>query len=178
MSWRKTILDTITKQIQDLLPDIIIQSGDSLRWSPKSKRITYRQDDTSNENIWGLLHEAGHARLHHTSYQSDMELLQLEVAAWDEATQLGEKTGHAIDHEYIQDCLDTYRDWLHQRSTCPRCGITSFQVTNSQYKCYNCHKTWTVSASRLCRPYRLAAGQKKNRPKEVSQAVFQVKNLS
>ncbi|MBA3758416.1 hypothetical protein H0X10_02180 [Candidatus Saccharibacteria bacterium] len=169
-------MDTLASQLNELLPDVSIVAGDSLCWSPSAKSITYRTGDTSDENIWGLLHEAGHARLQHTSFRSDMELLELEVAAWDEAVKIGAKIGYKIDSEHIQDCLDTYRDWLHQRSMCPRCGIVTFQTTESQYNCYNCHKSWTVSASRLCRPYRLATGQKKNRLETISQTVFQAKS--
>jgi ribosomal protein S27AE len=175
MSTQRITLDAVANSVNRVLPGISIVAGDGLCWSPKTRTITYRLNDTSKENIWGLLHEAGHASLDHIAYSSDMELLQLEAAAWDEALKLGVQTGHIIDPEHIQDCLDTYRDWLHQRSTCPRCGIVSFQETISRYKCHNCHKTWTVSASRLCRPYRLAAGQNKNRSREVPQAVFQQK---
>jgi ribosomal protein S27AE len=170
---QRITLDTVAKNISELLPGITIIAGEALCWSPKTKTITYRHDDTTSENIWGLLHEAGHASLGHVAYSSDIELLQLEAAAWEAALDLGRKTKQTIDSEHIQDCLDTYRDWLHQRSTCPRCGIVSFQETTNRYKCHNCHKTWTVSASRLCRPYRLGAGHKKNRSETVPQAVFQ-----
>ena len=166
-------MDTLAKQLNSLLPDVSIMAGDGLCWSPKVKIITYRMNDTSDENTWGLLHEAGHACLKHTNFSSDMELLELEVAAWDEAVKIGDKIGYEIDKEHIQDCLDTYRDWLHQRSTCPRCGIVTFQTTEGQYNCYNCHKTWTVSASRLCRPYRLADSNIKNRPGSIPETVFQ-----
>lgn len=166
-------MDAAADQIRELLIDATIVAGDSLCWSPKSKTITYRQNDDSEDNLWGLLHEAGHAKLEHTSYKSDMELLQLEVAAWEVASELADRIGLLIDPEHVQDCLDTYRDWLHQRSTCPRCGIVSFQESINKYRCFNCHKTWMVSASRFCRPYRLSSYNKKNRSGTVSQAVFQ-----
>lgn len=153
------------------MPEVTFIRGQSLHWSPQQQIITYCAD-TSTSNLWGLLHEAGHAELGHTSYDSDMELLQLEAAAWDKAEEIATRVDKIIDQEHIQDCLDTYRDWLHQRSTCPRCGIVSFQQSISAYQCYNCHKAWSVTASRFCRPYRLGSENTKNRPKETSQTVF------
>jgi hypothetical protein len=169
-------MDEITNNIKRLLPKgVSVVKGDQLRWSPKTKTITYCSDNESNENIWGLFHEASHAMLGHTTFNSDIELMLLEVAAWQKAEELGLQLGKPVDAEHIQDCLDTYRDWLHERSTCPRCGIVCFQEVQSRYKCHNCHKTWSVSASRLCRPYRLGTEQNKNRPEITPQAVFQEK---
>lgn len=165
-------MDKLVKHLVGLLPEITFAAGSSLHWSPEQQTITYREKQ-STENRWGLLHEAGHARLGHNQYSSDMELLQLEVAAWEEAEQIASLLNQKIDTEHIQDCLDTYRDWLHKRSTCPRCGIVSFQDTSVSYNCYNCHKSWAVSASRFCRPYRLGSENVKNRPEKVPQAVFQ-----
>lgn len=171
MSLPRIALLKIVNQLRAELPNITFEIGTSLHWSPEHQKITYREDP-SDENIWGLIHEAGHARLGHNQYSSDMELLQLEVAAWSEAEKIASRLQLTIDPEHIQDCLDTYRDWLHQRSTCPRCGIVSFQETARAYHCYNCHKAWSVSASRFCRPYRLGTDTSKNRPREVSQTVF------
>ncbi len=83
--------------------------------------------------MWALLHEAGHAKLNHVTYNSDIELVLLEAIAWNEAETLAKEFNEQIDPDYIQDCLDTYRDWLHQRSTCPRCGIVSFQESINNY---------------------------------------------
>lgn len=172
----RIILDNIAKQLGLLIPGTTIIPGDSLCWSPKSQSITYRKNDDSPENVWGLFHEAGHAQLNHVSYGSDIELLLMEVAAWENAIDLAGKLDQEIDVEHIQDCLDTYRDWLHQRSTCPRCGIVSFQESTDQYSCFNCGKDWSVSPSRLCRPYRLSSEYKKNRPEKIPQAVFQARS--
>lgn len=111
----------------------------------------------SNEHIatWSLLHETGHALLGHTSYVADIELLKLEVAAWDRAKQLAKELGTSIDENHIQDCLDTYRDWLDKRSICPNCGTKSIQTDKgSKYRCFNCHTTWRVSNNRFGRAYR------------------------
>lgn len=147
-------LDMVLEAISQKLPQHNLKPGEQLRWSPATKTIVYKADDESIENIWGLLHEAGHASLDHKDYDYDVELLQCEVAAWDEANDIGGTLGIKIDPEHVQDCLDTYRDWVHQRSTCPRCGVVTFQAENAKYECYNCHKVWLVTQSRMCRPYR------------------------
>lgn len=130
--------------------------GDTFSWSSRKRIINYPATPPDPGHApWSLLHELGHALLGHTTYQTDFELLKLEAAAWDKAARLGKKYGHLIDPDHIQDCLDTYRDWLHQRSACPNCSITSLQRDMHTYCCYNCNTQWHVSRTRLCRPYRL-----------------------
>lgn len=124
-------------------------------WSPKTQEVLYNTAAlTKRTSAWSLLHELGHAELGHTTYESDLELLQLEAAAWQKAKEIGKAYGYEIDANHIEDCLDTYRDWLHQRSACPKCNNRSLQQSSQQYNCYNCGTTWTVSLSRFCRPYR------------------------
>jgi hypothetical protein len=165
-------LEHIVHKLQKLLPAITFVDGDRLQWSPEHQIITYKSDKSDPENLWGLLHECGHAMLGHVSYETDMGLLEIEVAAWHKAEQIALQLNESVDPEHIQDCLDTYRDWLHQRSTCPRCGIVTFQQDSKTYQCYNCNKSWIVSSSRFCRPYRRGTDKLKNRPEIKSQTVF------
>lgn len=152
----------LISQLKPLLPpSVIFQRGQSFYWSPKDATITYKSSANSGANgQWSLLHEAAHALLDHQNYSSDIALLLLEVEAWERAKSLGKELGIIIDEEHIQDCLDTYRDWLHQRSTCPRCSVVSLQVSTREYLCHNCDARWQVSASRFCRPYRRLATTK------------------
>ena len=84
------------------------------------------------------LHEVGHAICKHKSFKVDIERLKMENQAWEEARKLAEKYGVTIDEELIQDQIDTYRDWLHQKSRCPNCGLTRFQTPDGQYHCPRC----------------------------------------
>lgn len=139
-------------------PALTFCQGEQSCWSPQEKKIIFMieaEDETIS--IWSLLHEVGHAAQGHTTYHSDFELLQLEAAAWQHAQILADKYGYAIDSDHIQDCLDTYRDWLHRRSTCPTCGNRSLQESARQYSCFNCDTKWQVTTSRFCRPYRRLA---------------------
>lgn len=158
---------TLINQLSGLLPDITFTPGKSFFWSPKKRHISY-DPEINESNNWALLHETAHAILDHSTYNTDFELLHLEVAAWEEAKNLAQKFGIEIDDNHIQDCLDTYRDWLHQRSTCPTCSSVSFQSTINEYRCHNCHTTWRVSTSRFCRPYRLRNANKSKKSPEVN----------
>lgn len=136
-------------------PNINFIEGDTFYWSPKDQAVTYTEQSTQPDiSDWSLLHEVSHALLGHSQYKSDFELVQLETEAWQYARKLADKYGIKISPDHIQDCLDTYRDWLHRRSTCPDCGIVSIQEDPSTYRCLNCKAAWQVSSSRFCRPYR------------------------
>ena len=84
------------------------------------------------------LHEVGHAICKHKSFKVDIERLKMENQAWEEARKLAKKYEVTIDEELIQDQIDTYRDWLHQKSRCPDCGLTRFQTPDGQYHCPRC----------------------------------------
>lgn len=130
-------------------------AGDTFSWDPKNTRICYKTARLESDNgLWALLHEIGHATLGHTDYKNDLELLHMEVAAWEEARQIANQYNITIDDDYIQDALDSYRDWLHVRSTCPKCYERCLQATTHTYLCHNCGTEWHVTRSRLCRPYR------------------------
>jgi hypothetical protein len=146
----------ILEDVKPLLDNVTLLSGDTFLWSPKDRTVVYDPVKLSTDiGQWSLLHEIAHATLQHQTYESDFELLQLEVAAWKEAKQLAATFHRDIDDKYVEDCLDTYREWLHQRSTCPTCGSVGLQHDPREYRCHNCLSTWHVSQSRFCRPYRM-----------------------
>ena len=154
-------MDDLLNKLKHITHDIKFSKGSSFAWSPTNRTITYPSKTTGSEvEAWSLLHEIGHALSAHTTYESDVDLLLIEVEAWEKAKEIGLKLDISIDEDHVQNCLDTYRDWLHQRSTCPRCGIVAMQTDSKTYRCHNCHNTWLVSASRFCRPYRRSAKTK------------------
>lgn len=155
-------MDELVISLKRDFPTLSFQAGRVFCWSPKQQEIFYRENSSGDTSKWALLHELSHALLGHKTYNSDFELLCLEVAAWDKAKEIGAKYGQQIDPEHIQNCLDTYREWLHRRSTCPACGNGSFQQNATTYGCFNCHATWKVTAARFCRPYRRIHALPKN----------------
>lgn len=85
-----------------------------------------------------LLHEVGHALLGHCEYGVDLERLKMERAAWEKARELCGRYGVEYDEEAVEGALDTYRDWLHRRSRCAKCGLTRFQGADGRYRCPGC----------------------------------------
>ena len=84
------------------------------------------------------LHEVGHAVCKHKDFRTDVKRLKMENQAWEKARELALSYGIEVNEDVIQGELDTYRDWLHQKSRCPRCGLTRFQTPGSRYHCPLC----------------------------------------
>lgn len=146
----------ILSKLQTKHSDLLFIADDSFYWSPQDRSVHYNPDKLQSiEGTWSLIHELAHGLLEHKSYKTDYELLSYEVAAWQKASSLAPKYNLSIDTEHVEECLDSYRDWLYARSTCPTCKLNSLQVSPDTYKCLNCLCKWRVSPSRFCRPYRL-----------------------
>lgn len=135
-------------------PSLHFVEGDHHSWSPKNKTVTFLSTNNP-QNIWSLLHEVAHATLGHESYDSDMELMNMELDAWLTAKELAKKyTATPIDSQHIENCLDTYRNWIYKRSCCPSCRVAGVQKNSHTYICYRCSNSWKVSNTSFCRPYR------------------------
>ena len=173
-------MQPLLRKLRATYPSLRYTAGQQFCWSPETQEIFYKTSELKTPNseladraAWSLLHETGHALLEHNSYQADLELLRLEVAAWDKARELATDLAISIDEEHVQDCLDTYRDWLHKRSICPTCHTKCLQQDDFvHYHCFNCHTVWRVSTSRFCRAYRSTKNVNQPSP------VFDLKNLS
>jgi hypothetical protein len=146
-------LFSLLQQIRTDYPVITFTLSDRFRWDPNVNTIFYTKLQ-KKEDAFSLLHELGHMESGHNDYKKDFELLLMETAAWNKAQKLGQHYDFPIDQDYIDDCLDSYRDWLHKRSRCPKCSQTGIEQKPKEYRCINCQNTWEVSASRFCRVYR------------------------
>lgn len=142
----------LLEEVQRDYPDIKFVPDETFRWSSE-KRIVYYDPSVENPS-WSLLHELGHMLKGHKGYKTDRKLVQMEVEAWSKAEELAKRYDYPIDPDYIQDCLDSYRYWQHERSTCPRCSQTGVEQTGGNYHCINCQKEWQVTPNRFCRVYR------------------------
>ena len=172
----------LTVVLSDSYPQLQFMSAETYYWSPENHTVYYKKNDASAHGSWSLLHEVAHGLLGHTKYYSDFELVRMEMEAWEKAKKLaGElqeslgaqslEPGEARDkpelrsqnselttnEDHIQDCLDSDRDWLHKRSLCPDCNLSSIQTDAHTYTCVFCDKKWHVTAERFCRPYRRSA---------------------
>lgn len=152
------MVELLTRLQQDF-GSLCFVAGNRFCWSPAKRQVMYKQNASGPLATYSLLHETAHGILEHRRYSMDFELLSLEVDAWEYARNLGRRYGIELDEDHIQDCLDTYRDWLYRRSVCPNCTSKALQLDGQpEYRCYNCHAAWRVANSRFCRPYRQKLG--------------------
>ena len=139
---------SLAAKLRTDFPQFLFAAGNDFRWSPPEKTVFF--DQTSDDRA-SLLHELSHALLRHDDYAKDIQLIEMERDAWQYAkSMLADRYSITITDEAVQDALDTYRDWLHARSTCPTCGATGIQAKSHLYRCIACTARWKVNDARIC----------------------------
>lgn len=128
-------LQNLINRIKTDYPNFILKTGKRFAFR-YPRTITVGPSEPSEKLL--LLHELSHALLGHKSYSRDIDRVKMESEAWEKAKELASHYGVEVDENLIQDELDTYREWLHQKSRCPRCGLTRFQTPDSKYHCPRC----------------------------------------
>lgn len=135
---------SLAKKLARSYPSITFVRGDYAHWAPRSQTVFF--DPNEGHADWILLHETAHALLNHRDYVRDIELLKLERAAWDYATStLAKDHGVEIDPDFVESHLDTYREWLHAKSTCPHCQSNGLEQAKHHYLCLHCGSTWRTN---------------------------------
>ena len=137
---------SLIKKLKLDYPDFKFIEADRYSWSPTTQSIQYINDD----NFEQLLHELSHGILGHTDYSRDIELLAMERDAWSKASQLSSDYELAISEDVTETNLDTYREWLHSRSLCPKCDANGSQISKNTYSCPACFNEWRVNDARIC----------------------------
>ncbi|HJP81142.1 MAG TPA: hypothetical protein VJ841_01970 [Candidatus Saccharimonadales bacterium] len=138
-------MHSLLKELREHYPQFTFTSSDTAYWNPEDRTVFY------SDNIPELLHELGHAILKHQEYRRDIELLKIESDAWEYAAKTLAPLYHIdISEEIAQDSLDSYRDWLHSRSTCPECRATGIQTSPAGYTCIVCRSKWRVNEAKNC----------------------------
>lgn len=138
---------TLLSRLKTDYPQFSFKPSDNFLWSSSDNTIYY--DDKNDNKHAFLLHELSHALIGHSNYDSDIQLIAIERQAWDRAKDLATSYGVTISDQIIQSTLDSYRDWLHARSTCPDCKATGLQIENN-YVCPACNHRWHVNEARTC----------------------------
>ena len=141
-------ISDLSKQLAAAYSDITFIEGDEFMWSPTKRTVTFNSSEPSGSAL--LLHELGHAVLGHANYSRDVELIAMEVDAWQQARTLASTYSVTLNEDHIEDHLDTYREWLHARSLCPQCNATGLQSNTRQYRCLACTHEWRVNEARIC----------------------------
>ena len=145
-----SIIEAIKQRSRTIphLTNLTFQTGEVFGWNHSACAITY--NPATNDADLYLLHEIGHALLDHRTFHHDIDLLKMERDAWTQARAFGVELQIEIDGDIIEDSLNTYRDWLHNRSLCPNCNATGIQSESHLYRCLACGETWRVNDARSC----------------------------
>lgn len=155
MNMPKTNLPNIL-ELKKRFSQFSFEKHEIFHWSPRTNTVYYNTEELNSEaGIFQLLHEVSHALCGHTSYTSGIQLVKIEAEAWQKAKELAQDYGLKIPQKQIERCLDSYRDWLHLRSTCPECGTIALETASNHYKCFNCLQKWSVPVNQRSRKYRL-----------------------
>ncbi len=142
---------SLLKALKQAYPRLQFKKGGDFSWDFTAQTITY--PTKSHDPSWAphLLHEVAHSHLSHQRYRRDIELLGMERDAWSYAqTSLSPQFSVEISPDIINSAMDSYRDWLHARSTCPNCQATGIQTMKNTYHCVACGRDWVVNEARLC----------------------------
>ncbi|MBR3368560.1 hypothetical protein IKG45_02075 [Candidatus Saccharibacteria bacterium] len=121
--------------IKKTYPEFNFKQGKRFSFHPK-KTITYSETENNFELL--LLHELGHALNGDFSFKTDIERLKIEMNAWETAKKLANSLNVTYDEEFIENELDSYRNWLHKKSLCKSCGLTRYQTPDGVYHCPHC----------------------------------------
>ena len=130
-----TVNEAFLERLKGDFPEFRFRDGAKFAFRPP-KTIILGPPEPFSELL--ALHEVSHAVLKHKTFKMDVERLKMESAAWEKAQELADRYGIKINEDLIQDELDTYRDWLHNKSKCKACGLTRYQTPDGRYHCPRC----------------------------------------
>lgn len=146
-------ISSLYKHITADFPELTFgEEAADFRWIP-SESVIIHPPISSPAELYQLLHEIGHAMLHHQAYQTDVSLITMEREAWSYAVDMLAPRYDlplTMSDPIIEQSLDSYRSWLHARSSCPRCSAIGIEQSPSHYRCLSCQQTWRVNEARTC----------------------------
>ena len=125
--------------LEETYPDFTFRPGHKFLFRPP-KSIYYLESDENFRLL--LLHELAHALLGHFSFSRSLERLQIERDAWEKTRELCNLHSVPFDEALAEAELDTYRDWVHQKTLCKTCGLTCLEVNSESLFCPFCQKTF------------------------------------
>ena len=135
---KKNAQNSLLARLRADYPNLDFLAGERFLFHPPAT-IYY---EVNSDDYLSLLHELGHALIDKTDYTQDIELLQIESAAWAKAKELCAKYHLAFDESYAESRLDSYRDLLHYNSLCPNCGLNGYEDEHQTYHCPLCGASW------------------------------------
>ena len=116
-------------------PDLTFKIGQRFSFTPP-RTITLGPKEPFYSLL--VLHELGHALCKHNNFITHIRRLAIEREAWDKARDLPHEFGIEFNEDFAESQLDTYRNWLHSKSKCKKCGLTRYQTDDGRYHCPYC----------------------------------------
>lgn len=135
---KKNAQNSLLARLRADYPNLEFLAGERFLFHPPAT-IYY---EVNSDDYLSLLHELGHALIDKTDYNQDVELLQIESAAWAKAKELCAKYHLTFDESYAESRLDSYRDLLHYNSLCPNCALNGYEDEHQTYHCPLCGASW------------------------------------
>ena len=135
---KKNAQNSLLARLRADYPNLEFLAGERFLFHPPAT-IYY---EVNSDDYLSLLHELGHALIDKTDYTQDIELLQIESAAWAKAKELCAKYHLTFDESYAESRLDSYRDLLHYNSLCPNCSLNGYEDEHQTYHCPLCGASW------------------------------------
>ena len=135
---KKNAQNSLLARLRADYPNLEFLAGERFLFHPPAT-IYY---EVNSDDYLSLLHELGHALIDKTDYTQDVELLQIESAAWAKAKELCAKYHLTFDESYAESRLDSYRDLLHYNSLCPNCSLNGYEDEHQTYHCPLCGASW------------------------------------
>ena len=135
---KKNAQNSLLTRLRADYPNLEFLAGERFLFHPPAT-IYY---EVNSDDYLSLLHELGHALIDKTDYNQDIELLQIESAAWAKAKELCAKYHLTFDESYAESRLDSYRDLLHYNSLCPNCSLNGYEDEHQTYHCPLCGASW------------------------------------
>lgn len=131
---------TFLLKIKSDFPEFRFVTGSRFAFRPPRTIVMPKEFDEVSDNTNSLLflHEVGHALSKHRDFKTEIGRLKMEVEAWEKARGLCDKYGVSFDEDLVETELDSYRNFLHQKSRCPDCGLTRFQTPDGVFHCPKC----------------------------------------
>ena len=125
----------LLSKIKSDYPNIKFRQGRKFSFRPP-KTIVLGPEEQHDSLL--LLHELGHALLGHRDFDTDIKRLKMEREAWEKARELALLYDVEFSDEVAEAELETYRNYLDQKSRCPKCRLTRFQTPDGVYHCPKC----------------------------------------
>lgn len=135
---KKNAQNSLLTRLRADYPNLEFLAGERFLFHPPAT-IYY---EVNSDDYLSLLHELGHYLIGQNDYNQDVELLQIESAAWAKAKELCAKYHLTFDESYAESRLDSYRDLLHYNSLCPNCSLNGYEDEHQTYHCPLCGASW------------------------------------